>query len=173
MFPYSLPPLCLGMLCDQRVDMTDKESLASWYFNLPHCCRSQSFCRPLLSHAQDSRDLLPGARLSGTLEACFRTPCTNIQCENNFARAQSAKLATRGKSDHSSQLCGKHVLAEMKATHLKDARRKAAHAYFPRDGADRSEEVEPIQDIQHSDSSEPVCPPDVETSNSNFNFQLL
>lgn len=168
MFPYSLPPLCLGKLCDQRIDITEKESLASWYFSLPTCCRSQSFCQPLLSHAQDSKDLLPGAKLSGTLEACFRTPCTNIQCENNFARAPSAKLATRGRSDHSSQLCGKHILAEMKACHLKDARRTAANAYFPKEEDDQ---VEPIQDCHQTDVG--TCHADVGTSNFTWCHSVL
>ena len=104
--PYSLPPLCLGKLCDSRVGADEKTELACWYYSLPQCCRPQSFCKPLMSVVDSPSDLCDGGKLYGTLLACFRTPCTNIQCENNFARAQSAKQATRGRSDHSSQLCG-------------------------------------------------------------------
>ena len=128
-YPYSLPPLCLGKLCDSRVSNVEKQNLADWYVSLPDCCRSTSFCKPLLTLCTSASDLCPNGILHTTLDACFRTPATNIQCENNFARAQSAKQATRGRSDHSSQLCAKHILAEVKALHRKDFihRRRAKH----------------------------------------------
>ena len=129
-YPYSLPPLCLGKLCDPRLTDSSHEDLAKWYFNLPPCCRSQSFCEPLLQHVNDPADLCQHGKLHGALESCFRTTPVTIQCENNFARAQSAKQATRGRSDHSSQLCAKHILAEIKALHRKDLQRHIDKSYM-------------------------------------------
>ena len=141
-----------------RVDTHVKQDLANWYFNLPDCCRSQSFCKPLLSMCTCASDLVPNGRLYHTLDACFRTPPTNIQCENNFARAASSKLATRGRSDHSAQLCAKHILAEMKALHRKDiVHRVKSNSMGETETHDRA-------------ISDPVQDESVELDSSSFNF---
>lgn len=128
--PYSLPPLCLGRLCDSQEDFSEKQALATQFFNLPRCCQCESFTKPLLRLASSPSDLLPGGKLFGTIEATARTKITNIEVECNFARANSAKAATRGRQDHSSQLCAKHLLAEIKACHAKDLVRQANQGYM-------------------------------------------
>lgn len=129
-YPYSLPPLSLGKLCDPHLVDSSQRDLAKWYFNLPSCCRSQSFCEPLLQHVHDPADLCRHGKLHGALESCFRTTSVTIECENNFARAQSAKQATRGRSDHSCTLAAKHILAEIKAVHKKDLQRHMDKSYM-------------------------------------------
>lgn len=141
--PYSVPPLCLGRLCDSSETLEAKQSLASWYFNLKPCCRSESFCKPLLQKASAAQDLCPNGRLHGVLVACSRTKNTNIELENNFARAQSIKKTCRGREDHSTQLAAKHLLAEVKLAHSKDILRLSNSEYAepaPKQSADQRDD---------------------------------
>ena len=121
--------LCLGRICDDREHASEKAKLASWYVGLPDCCQSRTFCKPLLALTSNPKELCPGGRLFGVLMAAMRSKNTNIQLEDNFARAQSAKVSTRGREDHSTMLAAKHLLAEIKVLHVKDVLRQAEQQY--------------------------------------------
>ena len=102
--------------------------------------------------------------LSTTVESCARFKRLTAWCKTiwNFGGMFSHTVYRH------SQLCGKHILAEMKACHLKDARRTAANAYFPKEEDDQ---VEPIQDCHQTDVG--TCHSDVGTSNFTWCHSVL
>ena len=116
MKPYQKLPLSLGALVDPSVSEDRKLSIARWFLGLSQCCLCTAFCQPLKAKAQDERDLLEGPA-SKLLQASFQTKNTNIECETNFARAHSAKMATRGRNDFVHTMAGKHFLSEIKLSH--------------------------------------------------------
>ena len=114
--PYKTLPWCLASIVDPSVDTASKERLARWFCNLNECCHCQAVCRPLKRWIQEPQQLLTG-KGKRILEALFQTKNTNIECETNFARAHSAKMATRGRNDCVHQMAAKHFLAEVKHIH--------------------------------------------------------
>ena len=72
--------------------------------------------KPLKHIILDEHDLLEGLGRD-ILTAAFQCKNINIEIENNFARIAKMKAAGHGKSDKSSHLFSKHLLAELKALH--------------------------------------------------------
>lgn len=131
--PYSLPPLSLARLQDSTRSLDEQKGIATSYCNRSACCRSVSFDEPLHLLGATPEDLMLEGRLGQAMSAVFRTKPTNIEAEDNFSRAQSAKMATRGRSDSLPQFAAKHILAELKQLHRKDFMRANAGSYLARD----------------------------------------
>lgn len=123
--PYRQPPLNLARLVDHRTNERYKRRLAQWFLDLPDCCQCSSFLKPLGALKLTQDDLLEGCGRS-ILHAAFHCKNTNLEVEDNFARAVSMKGACRGKTDKSHTMFSKHLLADLRAAHLKDRMRAEA-----------------------------------------------
>ena len=122
--PYLTIPLSLASLIDPEVSDAKKEEVSRHFLQLPPCCCCQAVCLPLRRMATDSESLIRGS-CSHVLESIFATKNTNIEVENNFARAHSAKITSRGRNDYLPSLASKHILAELKTCHRISLERKA------------------------------------------------
>ena len=112
--------MCLGRLVDYRLDPQEKQVIARWFYNRSRCCLDVAFSKCLRDKMQTAEDVLPNGRLYGVLQLAFTGKNTNIETENNFARAARARAATSGRNVVSTNMCSKHVLAEAKRYHLLD-----------------------------------------------------
>ena len=114
--PYRNLPLSLAVLVDPLATRDSKNGMAKWFLELKECCLCSAFCVPLKRVATDETDMIEG-KSNKVLQAAFQTKNTNIECETNFARAHSAKMATRGRNDFVQNMAAKHLLAEIKHCH--------------------------------------------------------
>ncbi len=112
-------PWCLARLLNTRVVPDEKEYLANWVFRLQDCCKDTTFGLPFSRLVQDPSNLLDGGSCQSILKACFNSKTFNIEIENNFARMQTMKRVSRGRSELSASLASKHVLSEAKLAHLR------------------------------------------------------
>ena len=115
-YPYKTLPLSLARLVDPHTDETVKLDIAHKFRLMSPCCHCSAFCKPLMLHVQRDQDLVDG-KANKILQAAFATKNCNIECETNFARAHSAKAATRGRNDFSHSMAAKHFLSEIKVCH--------------------------------------------------------
>ncbi|CAE7803730.1 unnamed protein product [Symbiodinium sp. CCMP2592] len=116
--PYQTLPLCLARLVDEDVSMDARRVIAHWFVNTcGDCCLDAAFSKLLHSKCSGADDLLPDGSLHGVLQLAFCGKNTNIEAENNFARAQKAAQA---RTSLSTSMAAKHVLSEAKRCHLSD-----------------------------------------------------
>ena len=124
--PYKKPPFVLANLVDPSIDNADKRMLAQSFLRLPRCCCCMAFCSPLRDLVDNVHDLLNGIGAKA-LQSLASTKVTNIEVENNFARAHSSKLTGRGRNEFVSSMAAKHLLSEIKLQHLKWTKRAPAN----------------------------------------------
>ena len=117
---YQVLPFCLARLVDVDRSFDEKQVIANWFMKRSRCCLDAAFSRGLRDRARTEDDLLPGGSLYGVLELAFTGKNTNVETENNFARAQKAQRTGQGRSVLSTSMAAKHVLSEAKRYHLLD-----------------------------------------------------
>ena len=116
--PYQSLPLSLGRLVDEDLSTDVRRVIAHWFVHTcGECCLDSSFSKTLHSKCSKTEDLLPNGSLYGVLQLAFCGKNTNIETENNFARAQHACQA---RTSQSTSMAAKHVLCEAKRYHLLD-----------------------------------------------------
>lgn len=106
--------------------MVKKQKEVNRFLTMSTCCLSEGFCRPLRTHLQpemNGAELLPEGSLHGLLQSAFQCLPFNVLVENAFARLKSMQKTNRGRSDLSHTLACRHVLAEIKTTHLQHLQR--------------------------------------------------
>ena len=119
--PYQQLPFVLVNLIDPEFSDAAKQRLSTWFWNLPRCCLCQALCQPLKDHVASERDLRLGSGVK-ILQAVASTKTTNIEVENNFARAGSHSTG-KGRNEFAQGLSAKHVLAEVKLLHRRSLQR--------------------------------------------------
>ena len=119
--PYQQLPFVLLNLIDPGFSEEEKKHLSTWFWNLPRCCLCEALCQPLKALVHSESDLRLGYGLK-LLQAIASTKTTNIEVENNFARA-GAHTAGRGRNEFVQGLSAKHVLAEIKLLHRRSLQR--------------------------------------------------
>lgn len=120
--PYRTLPFCMASLLNTEMPLDEKKSLSEWFCGLQDCCLDTAFGVPLKAQLESPADLMPTGKRYMLLQACFQSKNCTLETENNFARLQSMKRATRGRSDIASSLAAKHLLSEIKLSHLKQFR---------------------------------------------------
>ncbi len=115
-------PWCLAMLLNVQADLEEKRAMAEWFCQLKECCKDNAFSKPLATLVESTADLLPHGKCETLLRSCFNGKTFNIEIENNFARMQSMKRVSRGRSEIAPSLAAKHLLSEAKLCHLRHIR---------------------------------------------------
>ena len=115
---YETYPYRLAKLVSAEESQQTKIDVANAFLNLPECCLSSAFTKPLRRRVRTIDELLPGGKYEGLLRGAFQgLPC-NVSVEDNFARIKSMQKTGRGRRDFNYTLCGKHLLSEVKNAHL-------------------------------------------------------
>lgn len=120
--PYRSLPFILANLIDDDVVSEEKRELASWFMALPRCCLDAATSYPLREIIKTEWDLLHGCGVK-ILQSICSTKTTNIEVENNFARAHSSKMTGRGRNEFVQSMSAKHLLSEIKLHHRKTVER--------------------------------------------------
>lgn len=94
--PYQCYPFCLAALADPRLAESEHIALARQFLLSKPCCRDNGFSARLRSQMNLVEDLMNGGRLCGCITLLSHHKVTNIEIENNFARALSASKCARG-----------------------------------------------------------------------------
>ena len=118
---YQLFPWCLGVVVDGNSPLEPKRHIIESFLALDDCCQSESFCKPLrrvMGSEPSVEDLLPGGQWHLLLKASFQGLPFNIAVENCFARMKNQQRTCRGRQDITHNLAAKHVLSEVKSSHL-------------------------------------------------------
>lgn len=116
--PYLMAPLVLVKIVDPSIDIAEKCQLARWFLSLPRCCLCAGVGQPLRDLVTTEDDLLTGVGAK-ILQSIGSTKITNIEVENNFARAHSSQVTGRGRNQFFGSLAAKHLLSEIKLQHRK------------------------------------------------------
>ena len=106
------------MLVAEQVSLAEKERIAKEFLETNPCCLEVGFSGPLREAVASANDILPGGRFHVLLKSAFQGLPYNIGCENSFARIKGMQKCNRGRTDLTSSLCAKHLLAEAKTSHL-------------------------------------------------------
>ena len=125
--PYMQYPWKIVAILDEDVSMEKRLSMLSDFFSAGDCMLDAGASRLARGYFQDfARSDLPRLLEKGhpfyqyvVLLACNKT--NNIQCEDNFARASSARQCMRGNAHASSTMASKHVSGEVLHIHKQEA----------------------------------------------------
>jgi hypothetical protein len=123
---YELYPWKMLALLDP--DITDAESLAllQEFKQLRACDMDEGVTKvwhALYSGLSDADLLMPGSDFKGALLLLALNKVTNVEIENNFARASSSRSYCRGRSHDASTMACKHFLAELIHVHKQSEHR--------------------------------------------------
>ncbi len=153
--PYKKPPFVLANLVNPLIDSAEKHKLAQSFLTLPKCCCCMAFCSPLRDLVDNIPDLLDGIGAKA-LKSLASTKVTNIEVENNFARAHSSKLTGRGRNEFVQSMAAKHLLSEIKLQHLKSIRRAPANgqSVSPSMSPLPLEATDPVKDEEPTEHTE-------------------
>ena len=126
-------PWRLAMLLDPHCSATTKENLLADFFGQNMCCLESG-------SSQDLKTRFEAIGVQGCLELgssfmrlmvlMFSSKTTNVQLENDFARATTSRSYLHGQRHCASTMASKHLLAELKHQHLlaldldKDAKKR-------------------------------------------------
>lgn len=102
----------------------------------------------LRSAVQSDDDLLPGGRFEGVIRLLSITKVLNIEIEDNFARAAAMRRAGAGRPYSQHGAGAKHVLAELKAMHLKSVRKAIAKNPAKKERAKKGRKTKPKRFLQ-------------------------
>ena len=121
------------MLLDPHCSATTKENLLADFFGQNMCCLESG-------SSQDLKTRFEAIGVQGCLELgssfmrlmvlMFSSKTTNVQLENDFARATTSRSYLHGQRHCASTMASKHLLAELKHQHLlaldldKDAKKR-------------------------------------------------
>ena len=135
---YADYPWRLAIVLDPAYPVDLQKAELEMFFQMKDCCLEDGAAIGLRNEFadEDPSDCLQcGSRFIQALVMCFTSKVTNVEIENNFARASSSRQYLRGKRHSSGTMVSKHILQELKQQHLKslnmDARakqRKRKHA---------------------------------------------
>lgn len=115
--PYRRLPLQLGCLINPHLSEGRRVAIAERFLQMKPCCVDQCFGQPVLKSmrvAGGSQSIVPPNPFHGDLVLGLRTKVSNIEIEDNFARASSSRCAMRGRNHNASSMTAKHVTAEAK-----------------------------------------------------------
>lgn len=110
--PYQKQPWNISQLTDADYYSNEERMAMLQSLKLqPPCCVERYFARPFLDSIDDPSDILPPNQRYQELCLAFRQKVSNMELENNFARA--AKM--NQSNPHSiSSMCAKHITSELK-----------------------------------------------------------
>ena len=109
--PYQRQPWNIAQLTDETIPLERRLTLFDDLKNKKPCCIERFFSKPFLNDVEEFADILPPNHLYNQLCLAFRTKVSNMEIENNFARA--LKMNTPNPHNITSMV-GKHLTAEMK-----------------------------------------------------------
>lgn len=109
--PYRRQPWNIAQLCDTSIPLPDRISFLQKLKGLKPCCLERFFSRPFVNDVEEISDILPPSNLFDQLCIAFRCKVSNMEIENNFARA----LKMNKTNPHNiTSLVSKHITAELK-----------------------------------------------------------
>lgn len=109
--PYRRQPWNISQLCDTSIPLPDRISFFQKLKELKPCCLERFFAKPFVNDVEEISDILPPSNLFDQLCTAFRCKVSNMEIENNFARA----LKMNKTNPHNiTSLVAKHVTAELK-----------------------------------------------------------
>lgn len=114
----------MACLVNPRLDEQKRVLLAEQFIALPACCKDELFSQPLLNDLQEAGGptaMLPTHAFHHDVVLSMRAKISNIEIENNFARASNARTALRGRHHNISSMAAKHVTAEGKLAYCRKA----------------------------------------------------
>ncbi len=109
--PYRQQPWNIAQLCDTSISLPDRISFMQKLKELKPCCLERFFVRPFVNDVEDISDILPPSKLFDQLCLAFRCKNSNMEIENNFARALKMNKAN---PHNITSLVAKHITAELK-----------------------------------------------------------
>lgn len=121
--PYRQYPWRLVGLVDPRLSLQQKEQICKDFLSSAVSQLDLGFSQRLRSVVTTSRDLLEEGNLRDLIHLLSFGKIVNVEIEDNFARAAAMRRAGAGRPYSQPASAAKHVLAELKASHL-SARRK-------------------------------------------------
>ena len=116
MFPWRLAVVSDGDTTDLR-----RSTVAREFLSANECCLCEGYSKPLRElvgeHCRPD-DLLPGGKWYLLIKSSFQCLPFNVSVENAFARMKNQQRTSRGRNDVTHTLAAKHVLSEVKSSHL-------------------------------------------------------
>lgn len=124
--PYVEMPFSLAKLVDSSVSESERIEFANTLLSKKDCCLEKHFSKPVINELRryGANAVVENTALRSDLEGAFRMKTSNLEVELNFSRANSMRIAMRGRAHSMCSLTSKHVGAEIKLAH----RRKLAKA---------------------------------------------
>jgi hypothetical protein len=118
---FKLFPWRLAVVSDSNSEESVKTKAATDFLTLNDCCLCEGFGQPLRELVgQDcvATDFLHGGKWALLIKAAFQGLPHNISVENCFARLKNMQQTGRGRSNLVHNLAAKHLLSEVKCSHL-------------------------------------------------------
>ncbi len=124
--PYVEMPFSLAKLVDSSVSERERIEFANTLLSKKDCCLEKHFSKPVIDELRchGANAIVENTALRSNLEGAFRMKTSNLEVELNFSRANSMRIAMRGRSHSMCSMASKHIGAEIKLAH----RRKLAKA---------------------------------------------
>lgn len=114
-YPWKLAPIL-----DRDYPQELKRKVLTHFFGLSRCCLEDGYAGPLqekFASAGIDECLRQGSSFMMCLVNTFCSKTQNVELENNFARASSARAYVRGNRHSSATMCCKHVASDIHESH--------------------------------------------------------